>query len=100
MKTTALAIDEECRARVPWWDGIDMNPGNIRLSADGGLRLIDIFCMDGAALYGQVLKDASVVRQRLPETEGGQLLEIPYLGRETGPAELDALREAWTRSDH
>lgn len=100
VKTTALAIDEEYRARVPWWDGIDMNPGNIRLSSDGGLRLIDIFCMDGAALYGQILKNAGVVRHRLPETEGGQLLEIPYLARETGLPELHALREAWTRPDH
>ena len=100
VKTTALAIDEEYRARVPWWDGIDINPGNIRLSADGGLRLIDIFCMDGAALYGQVLTDAAVVRHRLPETDGGQLLEIPYLARETGPPELLALQEAWTKSDH
>lgn len=98
MKTAALAIDAEYRARVPWWDGIDMNPGNIRLSADGGLRLIDIFCMDGAALYAQVLTDAAVVRDRLPETEGGHLLEIPYLARETGSPELHALRDAWTRS--
>jgi hypothetical protein len=97
VKSTALAIDGECRARVPWWDGIDMNPGNIRLSAAGGLRLIDIFCMDGAALYGQVRKDAAVVRHRLPESAGGQLLEIPYLARETGPRELHALREAWLR---
>lgn len=100
VKTAALAIDEEFRARVPWWDGIDINPGNIRLSADGALTLIDIFCLNGAALYGQVLKDAAVVRHRLPETDEGQLLEIPYLARETGPREFHALQEAWTKPDH
>ena len=98
VKTTARAIEKEYRARVSWWDGIDINPGNIRLSADGRLVLIDIFCIDGAALYGQVLMDAAVVRRRLPETVGHQLLEIPYLARESSPTELQALQSAWVRS--
>jgi hypothetical protein len=49
---------------------------------------------------GQILKDAAVVRHRLPETGGGQLLRIPYLARETGPPEFLALQEAWTRPAH
>ena len=64
VKTTALAVEKEYRARVSWWDGIDINPGNIRLSADHGLVLVDIFCMDRAALYGQVLEDAAVGYRR------------------------------------
>jgi hypothetical protein len=91
----ALAVDAEQRERVPWWDGIDLNEGNIRRALDGRLAFIDLFCFDGAALYGQVLEDASVVRRRIPEAQGRHLLEIPYLARESSVDELQALRRAW-----
>jgi hypothetical protein len=82
---------------VPWWDGIDLNEGNVRWSVDGRLTLVDVFCMDGAALYGQILEDAAVVRRAIPENQRRHLLEIPYLARESSPAELHALQEAWAR---
>ena len=65
VRREALLIDARYRASVPWWDGIDLNEANVRQSVDGRLVLIDLFCLDGAALYGQILKDAAVVRQQL-----------------------------------
>jgi hypothetical protein len=95
VKAAALAVDEEYRVRVPWWDGIDLNQGNVRQSVDGRLVLLDVLCMDGAALYGQVLQDPAVVRRLIPEEQRRHLLEIPYLARESSPAELQALQDAW-----
>lgn len=95
VKATALAVDEEYRARLPWWDGIDLNQGNVRQSVDGRLILVDLFSMDGAALYGQILQDPAVVRRLIQEAQCRHLLEIPYLARESSPAELQALRDAW-----
>jgi hypothetical protein len=94
VRVAAVAVDAEFRASTPWWDGIDLNPGNVRRSVDGRLTLIDIFCMDGAALYRQVLDDPADVRRRFPG-RCDHLLDIPYLARETPPSELDALRAAW-----
>ena len=91
----ALAVDSQYRTRVPWWDGIDLNEGNVGQTKDGQLALIDLFCMDGAALYGQILKDAAVVRRRIPEDQRRYVLEIPYLARVSTPDELRALRRAW-----
>ncbi len=95
VKAAALAVDEEYGTRLPWWDGIDLNQGNVRRSMDGQLTLVDVFCMDGAALYGQILQDPAVVRRRIPEEQRQHLLEIPYLARESSPAELYALQDAW-----
>ena len=95
VKAAALAVDEEYRARLPWWDGIDLNQGNVRQSVDGRLTLVDVFCMDGAALYGQILQDPAVVRRLIPEEQRRHLLEIPYLARESSPAELHALQDGW-----
>jgi hypothetical protein len=51
--------------------------------------------MDGAALYGQILQDPAVVRRLIPADQRRHLLEIPYLARESSPAELRALQDAW-----
>ena len=95
LRRTALAVDEEWRARMPWWDGIDLNHGNVRRAVDGRIVLIDVFCMDGASLYRQVLDDSAVVRERLSADATRYLLDIPYIARESSPAEIEALRAAW-----
>lgn len=91
----AYAVNAEYRANMPWWDGIDLNEGNVRRAVDGRLTLIDVYCMDGAALYAQVLADASVVRERMGEERTRHLLDIPYIARESSPEEIAALRRAW-----
>ncbi|MEV7807885.1 hypothetical protein AB0O28_33540 [Microbispora sp. NPDC088329] len=95
VRRTALAVDEEWRARMPWWDGLDLNHGNVRRAVDGRTVLVDIFCMDGASLYGQVLDDSAVVRERLSADTTRHLLDIPYIARASSPAEIEALRAAW-----
>jgi len=99
VRREALAVDAECRACVPWWDGIDLNDGNVRRSVDGAVTLVDLFCLDGPALYGQILQDADVVRRQLPEDQRRHVLHIPYLARESSPDELQALRFAWAESE-
>jgi hypothetical protein len=94
-EAAALAVDEDYRGRLPWWDGIDLNQGNVRQSVDGRLALVDVFCMDGAALYGQILQDPAVIRRLIPADQRRHLLEIPYLARESSPAELHALQDTW-----
>jgi len=95
VRREALVVDAQSRASVPWWDGIDLNDGNVGRAVDGRLALIDLFCFDGAALYGQILRDAAVVRRLIPADQRRHLLEIPYLARESSPDELHALRRAW-----
>ena len=95
VRRAAVAVDDEFRARTPWWDGIDLNPGNVRQALDGRIAVIDVFCMDGASVYAQILEDARVVRAKLPGTR--HILDIPYIARESTPAEIEALRTAWIR---
>jgi hypothetical protein len=95
VKAAALAVDEDYRARLPWWDGIDLNQGNVRQSVDGRLTLVDVFCMDGAALYGQILQDPAVVRRLIPADQRRHLLEIPYLALERGCRSGHRPRPGW-----
>ncbi|WP_189237336.1 hypothetical protein [Planomonospora parontospora] len=96
VRRVAAAVDAEFRARTPWWDGVDLNAGNLRQALDGRVVVVDVFCMDGASVYGQVLRDAAVVRAELPGSR--HILDIPYIARESTPEEIRALRSAWYRT--
>ena len=98
MRRAAEIIDERYRESVPWWDGFDLNPAHVRRAVDGRLVLIDIFCMDGASLYGQILADVTEVHRRIPREQMRYALDIPYIARESSAAEIDALRRAWDRT--
>ncbi|MET8144489.1 hypothetical protein ABZU32_29640 [Sphaerisporangium sp. NPDC005288] len=93
VRQAAAEVDAEFRARTPWWDGIDLNAGNVRRALDGRVAVIDVFCMDGASLYGQILRDAGSVRVRFPGSR--HILDIPYIARESTPEEIETLRAAW-----
>ncbi len=97
VRQTAHEIDARYRASTPWWDGFDLNGAHIRRAADGRLVLIDIFCMDGAALYGKILEDVAEVHRQIPRDRMRYALEIPFIARESSPAEIQALKQAWTR---
>ncbi|WP_344657356.1 hypothetical protein [Catenulispora subtropica] len=99
VRDAAGKIDASYRAATPWWDGLDLNEAHVRRALDGRLILIDIFCMDGAALYGMILDDLAEVHRRMPRDRMRYVLEIPYIARESSPAEIAALRNAWSALD-
>lgn len=97
VRRAARTIDAAYRDSTPWWGGFDLNEAHIRRAADGRLVLIDIFCMDGASLYGKILDDLAEVHRRIPRHRMRYALEIPYIARESSAAEIRALRQAWAR---
>ena len=98
VRRTARMIDAEYRKSAPWWDGFDMNSTHVRRAVDGRLVLIDVFCMDGASLYGKILEDVAEVHRRIPRERMRYALEIPFIARESSPAEISALKKAWARA--
>jgi hypothetical protein len=60
--------------------------------------LIDVFCMDGASLYSQILEDVAEVHRRIPRDRMRYALDIPYIARESSAAQILALRQAWAHA--
>jgi hypothetical protein len=98
LRGAAQKIDAKYRSSTPWWDGFDLNSAHIRKAVDGRLVLIDVFCVDGASLYGKILEDVTEVCRRIPRERMQYALEIPYIARESSAAEIRALNQAWTRA--
>ena len=98
VRRAAQLIDAGYRKSTPWWGRCDLNEAHIRRAADGRLVLIDVFCMDGASLYGAILEDVAGVHRRIPRERMRYALDIPYIARETSTAEILALKKAWARA--
>ncbi|NUP51643.1 MAG: hypothetical protein HOW97_30655 [Catenulispora sp.] len=99
VRDAARKIDADYRETMPWWDGFDLNGAHVRRALDGRLVFIDVFCMDGAALYGMILGDVAEVHKRMPRERMRYVLEIPYIARASSPEEIRALRNAWRQAD-
>jgi hypothetical protein len=97
VRQAARIIDERYRESTPWWNGFDVNDAHVRKAADDRLVLIDIYCMDGASLYGSILEDVAAVHRRIPRERMRYALEIPYIARESTPAQIRALKQAWAQ---
>ena len=95
VRRAAREIDAQYRDSTPWWDGFDLNSAHVRRAVDGRLVLIDVFCMDGASLYGKILEDVTEVHRRIPRERMRYALEIPYIARKSSAAEIRALTDAW-----
>jgi hypothetical protein len=98
VRRAAQLIDAGYRESTPWWDGFDLNGAHIRRAGDGRLVLIDVFCMDGASLYREILDDVAGVHRRIPRERMRYALDIPYIARENSAAEILTLRKAWARA--
>ena len=59
--------------------------------------LIDIYCMAGSDLYGAILDNVAAVHRRIPREQMRYALDIPYIGRDSSAAEIQALKLAWAR---
>ena len=78
------------KAAVRW---CDLEDDHVFRAA--GPVLLDVFCMAGADLYNAILEDVAAVHRRIPRERMRYALEIPYIARENGSAEILALRKAW-----
>ena len=85
MRRAAQVIDAGYRKSTPWWGRCDLNEAHIRRAADGRLVLIDVFCMDGASLYREILEDVAGVHRRIPRERMRYALDIPYIARRAVP---------------
>lgn len=94
VRREAEALNTEAAAGITWWDGIDLNRGNILTSLSGQVKLVDVFCMDGESIYQTLLTEPATLAARLPEPQRRHMAEISYIARTSTPAEIEAIKQA------
>ncbi|CAM3332065.1 hypothetical protein [Stackebrandtia soli] len=99
LRDTAERVNDEAAAEIAWWDTIDLNEGNVMASADGHPKLVDMYCMDGQALYAALLDDPAAIAAAIPPGKRRYLTDITFIAGHSTTEELAALRAAAARVD-
>lgn len=94
VRREAERLDEEAAEAIPYWGGLDRDPGNVMLGVEGTAKLVDLFYVNGLELYALLRDDPCEVASRIPAERRRHIAEIGALTRLSTPDELERLRKA------
>jgi hypothetical protein len=94
VRREAEKLDAEAAATVPFWGGLDHNPGNVMRNASGELKLVDLFYATGLEIYRILLEDPAKIAEAYPSDRREYICDIAALARMSSPDEIAALRTA------
>jgi hypothetical protein len=94
VRRQAEQLDAEAAATVPFWGGLDHNPGNVMKNASGELKLVDLFYAEGREIYRVLLEDPARIAEAFAPDRREYILDIAVLARVSTPDEIAALRTA------
>jgi hypothetical protein len=92
VRREAERLDAEAAETVPYWGGLDRNPGNVMAAPDGSVKLVDLFYANGKRIYAELLEDPAAVAARFPLEQRRHMAEIGAVVRLSSPDELAELR--------
>ena len=94
VRREAERLDAEARAAVPFWGGLDRNPGNVMRRAAGDPVLVDLFFAEGLEIYKVLMEDPAAIAAAFPPERRIHIGEIAAVARYSSPDEITALRAA------
>lgn len=86
-------IDAWGRKNLRWWIGIDMGERHVLLSADGNLKVIDLFGV-GWGILDDLVRDPRAFAERVPPDQCRHLLDMPDLNTDHPAEYLRRIRAA------
>ncbi|WP_143014766.1 hypothetical protein [Glycomyces harbinensis] len=97
VRAEAERLNAAAAAAVPFWGGLDRNPGNVMRRACGEPVFVDLFYAQGREIYEVLLKDPGAIAAAFPAERREFICEIAVIARESSPEEIAALRAAADR---
>ncbi|MEU4362398.1 hypothetical protein [Promicromonospora sp. NPDC023987] len=94
VRRRAEQLDAEAATSVPFWGGLDHNPGNVMKNASGEVKLVDLFYAAGLEIYRVLLEDPAKIAEAFAADRREHICDIAALARMSAPDELAALRAA------
>jgi hypothetical protein len=94
VRREAERLDAEAARSVPFWGGLDHNPGNVLRNAAGEPKLVDLFYAAGLEIYRVLREDPAKIAEAIPADRRRYICDIAAVARMSDPDELAALRAA------
>ncbi len=94
VRRQAERLDAEAARTVPFWGGLDHNPGNVLRNAAGEPKLVDLFYAAGLEIYRVLREDPAQLAEAIAADRRRYICDIAAVVRRSDPDELAALRAA------
>ncbi|WP_285104609.1 hypothetical protein [Promicromonospora sp. MEB111] len=94
IRREAERLDAEAGRSIPFWGGLDHNPGNVLQNPAGEPKLVDLFYAAGLEIYRVLRDDPARIAEAVPADRRRFICDIAALARLSSPDELAALRAA------
>ncbi|GAB2503508.1 hypothetical protein GCM10027063_48400 [Promicromonospora xylanilytica] len=94
VRRRAERLDAAAAASIPFWGGLDHNPGNVMRNASGELKLVDLFYAAGLEIYRVLREDPAKIAEAFAADRRAYICDIGAVARMSAPDELTALRAA------
>lgn len=94
VRRKAEQLDAEAAASIPFWGGLDHNPGNVMKDVSGEPKLVDLFYAAGLETYRVLLEDPAKIAEAFPADRREYMCDIAAVARMSAPNEIAALRAA------
>ncbi|HIV56332.1 MAG TPA: hypothetical protein H9902_00105 [Candidatus Stackebrandtia faecavium] len=94
MRHKAGKLNSHAATTMHWWDGFDLNDGHIMVSASGRAVLVDLYCVDGHAMFHALEHDPVALAREIPASKRHYMADIGRIGRSCDPEEIAAIHSA------
>jgi hypothetical protein len=94
VRREAEGLNTKAADSVPFWGGLDLNPGNVMKDTAGQLKLVDLFYAAGKEIYRALLENPAKIAECYAPEQRKYMCDIAALTRMSSPEELAALRSA------
>lgn len=94
VRVEAERLDAEAAQRIPFWGGLDRNPGNVMRRDGGEPVLVDLFYANGLEIYETLVSAPEKIAAAFPAEKRAFICDIAVIARESTPEEIATLRAA------
>jgi hypothetical protein len=97
VRRKAEQLDTEAATRIPFWGGLDLNPGNVMKNTSGECKLVDLFYAAGVEIYRLLLENPARIAEVFAADQREYICDIAAVARMSSPDEVAAIRAAAER---
>ena len=94
VRRKAEELNAEAATSIPFWGGLDHNPGNVMRNTAGEPKLVDLFYAAGLEIYRILLEDPAKIAEAFAPDRREYICDIVAVSRMSAPDEIAALRTA------
>ena len=88
IRLEAERLSDKAAGVVPYWGGVDLNPGNIMIDLSGQVKLVDLFFCPGHKIFTGLTQHPTEFATLIPAGHRDYITEIGCAARVWTPAEI------------